>query len=225
VSDSCNQAAENNVNNGMPRTRGTLGNPSTGVLLVSKSCVVSGGGPCTGTPSFNVQVTGSNPRPSSFSLSNGGSQSVTLDSGSFSVVESPKPGVTTSFSGGCMQTAPGSGEASGLIAAGQQITCTITNTAAPTTGTLDITEVCSDFSNGSSCRMNEFDIIVTGNNPQPQNIGIFGSGSRSVTLGPGSFTITELLTPGFLPGSFSDDCTGTISAGQHLTCTVLNEQL
>src|SRR6185312_13576706 len=47
-------------------------NPSTGTLLIRKSCVISGGGSCPGNPSFNVQVTGNNAQTNSFSISNGG---------------------------------------------------------------------------------------------------------------------------------------------------------
>ncbi len=213
--------------------------PNTGTLIVDKACVTStSGGTCPGNPSFNVQVTGNNAQPTSFSISNGGSQSIILGGGSFTVSEDSTPGFTTSFSGDCMQTSSsGSQEATGTIAAGQHLTCTITNTAVPTTGTLDIIKVCSDFSNGSLCRLNEFDIIVTGNNAQPSSFSLTDGGSRSVTLGPGSFTITELPVPGFLPASFSGDCTlvssssgkvvatGTISEGQHLTCTITNSAL
>ena len=49
-----------------------------------------------------------------------------LGSGPFTVtVENPTPGFTTSFSGDCKQTTPGSQEATGTIAAGQFLTCNI----------------------------------------------------------------------------------------------------
>ena len=77
--------------------------------------MISGGGSCPGNPSFNVQVTGNNAQTTSFSLSNGGSQSVTLGRGSFTVREDSVSGFTPSFSGDCMQTAAGSGEATGTF--------------------------------------------------------------------------------------------------------------
>ena len=113
VSDSCNQRAEYNINIGVQRAGGTSGNPSTGTLLIRKSCMTSGGGSCPGNPSFNVQVTGNNSQTTSFSISNGGSQSVTLGGGSFIVREAAAFGFTPSFSGDCMQTAAGSGEVTG----------------------------------------------------------------------------------------------------------------
>jgi len=55
VSNSCNQRAANNVNNGVPRTGGAAA-PTTGTLIINKVCVTStGGGPCPGNPSFGVQ--------------------------------------------------------------------------------------------------------------------------------------------------------------------------
>jgi hypothetical protein len=68
VSDSCNQRAENNINNGVTRTGGTSGNPSTGTLLIRKSCVISGGGSCPGNPFLNIQVTGNNAQTTSVRL-------------------------------------------------------------------------------------------------------------------------------------------------------------
>jgi hypothetical protein len=89
---------------------------------------------------------------------------------------------------------------------------------------LEITKDCSCLATGG------FPITVTGNNPQPSSLSIPRGQTQSVTLGPGSFTVTESQT-GFAttftgdctqtaPGSF--EATGTISAGQTLHCTVIN---
>ena len=59
---------------------------------------------------------------------------------------------------------------------------------AGTPGTLLINELCF----GVSCPHFPFNIIVTGNNPQPSSFSFRGpSNSQLVTLGPGSFEITE----------------------------------
>ena len=48
VSDSCNQRATNNINNGVPRTSGAAV-PNIGTLVVDKVCVeVPGGASCQG---------------------------------------------------------------------------------------------------------------------------------------------------------------------------------
>jgi hypothetical protein len=87
--------------------------------------------PCTPSPGlqFSVEITDNNPQPSTFILRPDSSQLVTLGPGTFTIVESAEFGiVSVTFSGDCMQTAPGSMEATGTIIAGQHLTCTITNT-------------------------------------------------------------------------------------------------
>ena len=103
--------------------------------------MISAGGSCPGKPSFNVQVTANNAQTTSFSISNGGSQSVTLGGGSFIVRKAAAFGFTPSFFGDCMQSSSNSQEATGTIAAGQHLTCTITNTAVLATGTLTVNKV------------------------------------------------------------------------------------
>ena len=57
-----------------------------------------------------------------------------------------------------------------------------------------------------------------------------GSDQQLVTLDPGTFTIVENATFPIRSTTFSGDCTqtgafaatGTISVGQHLTCTITN---
>jgi hypothetical protein len=92
----------------------------------------------------------------------------------------------------------------------------------PTTGTLIISKICDP-----SCQGRTFYITVTGNNnnPQPSLITLQEGQAKSVTLGPGSFTVLEIPnvfpTP-FFPHFFGDCkqtifpeyATGTISAGQ-----------
>jgi hypothetical protein len=84
-----------------------------------------------------------------------------------------------------------------------------------------------------SCQGTEFPVTVTGNNPQPHDFtlqqGIHPF--QLVTLGPGSFTVHESVPPGFstpivdgacVPTPGSPEGTATISAGQTLTCNILN---
>jgi hypothetical protein len=101
--------------------------PEEGTLLIEKICV-PGGRECQ-TETFGIRVIGNNPQPLGlFSLTSGESQLVTLGPGPFSIQEgSTAADFTTTFSGDCDQTAPGSNEATGTINAGQQLTCTITN--------------------------------------------------------------------------------------------------
>jgi len=101
------------ANNTTPTPTPTL---TTGTLTVLK--IVSG--TTTATPSnFTIHVTGNNPTPANFAGSSTGID-VTLSPGAFNVTET---GPTSSFN-----TAT-TADCAGTIAAGQHLTCTITNTA------------------------------------------------------------------------------------------------
>jgi hypothetical protein len=92
-------------------------------------------------------------------------------------------------------------------------------------GVLTIFKVCFP-----SCQGITFSITVTGNNPQPSSFTLSGGGHQAVTLGTGTFTVTEAHVAGFNPPSFANNCkqvtgdsaTGTISAGQTLSCVITN---
>jgi hypothetical protein len=97
-----------------------------------------------------------------------------------------------------------------------------------------VRKVCVTFQ-GFGCDPNfHFPIEVTGNNPQPRTFVLTPDSSQLVTLGPGTYTITEGQLPGVpIVASFSDKCiqsglfnaTGTISAGENQTCTINNLRL
>jgi len=75
----------------------------------------------------------------------------------------------------------------------------------------------------------DFEITVTGNNPNPSQFPGSETGTV-VTLGAGSYTVSESLV-GATEATFSGDCTqtgpleaeGTISDGETQTCTIDNE--
>ena len=109
--------------------------PTTTTLEVRKVCLAfripPPQPPCNPQPPFTIQITGNNnPQPSTFIITGGSSQLVTLGPGTFTIVESaPFAITTTTFSGDCMQTAPAPApKATGTISVGQHLTCTITNT-------------------------------------------------------------------------------------------------
>src|SRR5215467_13822459 len=87
----------------------------------------------------------------------------------------------------------------------------------PTTGTITVRKVCSP-----DCPGFTFHILVQNSQGNILNQNLAGGESQSVTVNPGDFVVREVFVPlSFLP-SFSGDCVGTISAGQHLTCTITN---
>jgi hypothetical protein len=68
----------------------------------------------------------------------------------------------------------------------------------------------------------QFTMHVTGNNPNPPNF-VGSSTGIDVTLGSGPFKVTETVSAGsFFTNTTAGDCTGTITAGQHLSCTITN---
>jgi hypothetical protein len=99
---------------------------------------------------------------------------------------------------------------------------TLTPTPTPTTTTLTVTKIVSG---NTTAIPSQFEIHVTGNNPNPPNFAGSTTGI-DVTLSPGAFNVTETLpTVGIFASSFIGDCSGTIAAGQHLSCTITNTAL
>jgi hypothetical protein len=207
-----------------PQGSTTVTPPATGTLQISKVCDPGSITAC-GSVNFAITVTDNNPQPSSFNLNNGDTQSVTLGSGSFTIHEDSQ-GFIPTFTGDCKQTEPGSEDATGTISAGQTLHCTITNTQP---GTLNIRKICVPPCPGAT-----FPITVTGTNPViPPSFTLSAGQTQVVTLGPGTFTVTESVPAGFLNPAFVGAClnnpptgsptgTGTIIAGQTKNCDILN---
>jgi len=96
---------------------------------------------------------------------------------------------------------------------------TPTPTPTPPTATLTVTKIVSGNSTAIPA---QFAIHVTGNNPNPPNFAGSTTGI-DVTLGSGAFNVTETVPTGsFFTSSFIGDCAGSIAAGQHLSCTIIN---
>ena len=130
VSDSCNQRAANNVNNGEPKTTATPGTPGTTTLRINERCFLGTIAICI---DMSIIVEGNNPQPSSFSFNPPFSQLVTLGPGSFTITESTTSlPFTTRVSGDCsLASPPGLSQTFtiiGTISAGQNLICNIVNT-------------------------------------------------------------------------------------------------
>ena len=74
---------------------------------------------------------------------------------------------------------------------------------------------------GGTASPSDFTIGVTGNNPSPSQFPGSSSGT-TVTLGQGSYQVTETGIVANYDPTYSSDCSGTISAGQTKTCTITN---
>ncbi len=158
---------------------------------------------------FTITVSGNSPSPSTFSGSSSGT-SVTLQAGKYTISESSISEYTTTYSSGCSGTASG----------GVPINCTITNLYTPVVATLVVTTKV-DNTNGGTKKPSDFTISVTGNSPKPSSFSGSSLGS-TITLKPGTYSITESSVLGYT-ATYSSGCSGSISAGQTVSCTVANE--
>jgi hypothetical protein len=84
-----------------------------------------------------------------------------------------------------------------------------------------IKEVTND--NGGQAAPADFSITVNGNNPLPNNFPGSPTGTV-VTLKAGLYSVTETGPNGY-SSTFSDDCEGSIEAGEEKTCTITNDDI
>ena len=180
---------------------------TTFLNVVTKVDNTNGG---TKKPSdFTITVSGNSPKPALFAGSSSGT-SVTLQAGKYSVSETSISGYTTAYSSGCSGTANG----------GVPKSCTVTNLFTPVLATLVITTKV-DNTNGGTKKPSDFTITVSGNSPKPALFAGSSSGT-TVMLKPGTYSVTESSVIGYT-ATYSSGCSGTISVGQTLSCTVANE--
>ncbi len=123
-------------------------------------------------------------------------------------------GYALSFSGDC------SSDGHVTVVQGQQKTCTLTNTwIPPEPGTLTVIKhVVND--NGGTKMASDFTMQVTGTNVSDPSFAGSEQGT-TVTLDAGSYSVDEVGVAGY-DKSLGPNCSGTISAGQHKTCTITN---
>ncbi|MCI0478933.1 hypothetical protein L0Y59_00095, partial [Candidatus Uhrbacteria bacterium] len=197
-------------------------------LTITK--VVSNGDALPEDFSFNVSP--SIDGQSTFSIPTGGS-SVVIDNipvdGSYVVTESAGPDGYSFEAGSGTNCSFVDEEATATVAAGATPTdavCEFTNTdtsVPPTTGTLVVTKTVVNDDGGTAVA-GDFTLDVTeGALGTPQSIAGNASGT-SVTLEPGSYAVTE-QPDGTYVATFSDDCVGTIAAGETKYCTVTNDDV
>ena len=111
---------------------------------------------------------------------------------------------------------------------GDKITCTITNVYQPedqSAQLIVIKDVVNNYNNDNSAtklKPTAFTIKVSGNDPSPMSFpGRFGSGI-TVTLDPGSYSVTEKGPLGYST-NYSNGCEGKIKAGQAKVCIITND--
>ena len=166
---------------------------------------------------FTMIVNAQSPSETSFAGSEQGHE-ITVQPGSYSVDEQDNVDYLKSLSDGC----------SGLIAAGETKTCTITNndkeTPQPERGTLTvIKQVVND--DGGPAVIADFTLSV---NDIDQNSFVVTSAQANVFL-PGNYTVGESGGPSGYNATFSGDCAAngsvTIEANHVYTCTIINNDI
>ena len=187
----------------------------TGTLKVVKKVVNDGGG-SKGPSDFTITVNGKDPQPTSFPGSSAG-VNVNLKKGSYSVTEVSLSDYNADYSSGCL----------GTMNPGDKITCTITNLYQPedqSAQLIVIKDVVNNSNNDDSAtklKPTAFTIKVSGNDPSPRSFpGRSGSGI-TVTLDPGSYSVTEKGPLGYST-NYSNGCEGKIKSGQTKVCIITN---
>src|ERR671911_2771777 len=187
-----------------------------GTLKVVKQVVNAGGG-SNGPSDFTITVNGNDPQPTSFPGGSAG-VNVNLKKGSYSVTEVGPSDYNVDYSSACL----------GKMNPGNEITCTITNVYQPedqSAQLIVIKDVVNNYNNDDSAtklKPTAFTIKVSGNDPSPRSFpGRSGSGI-TVTLDPGSYSVTEKGLPGYST-NYSNGCEGKIKAGQAKVCIITNE--
>jgi Collagen triple helix repeat (20 copies)/Prealbumin-like fold domain len=184
--------------------------PAIGFLKIVKSVV----GDARPASDFTINIEGNNPSKTRVAGSTEGVD-VILGEGHYRVTEQPMNGYTTTYSEGC------EGD---ITTNSQRESCTITNVAGKATLIVRkavVEEDCPFLRNCPDASPDDFQMFVFGRNPTPQEFPGSGAGT-TVTLDPGSHSVTEHVPPGSWSPNFSQDCSGTIFAGQTKFCTVTN---
>jgi uncharacterized repeat protein (TIGR01451 family) len=103
--------------------------------------------------------------------------------------------------------------------AGENITCTFSNTGKPG---LKVVKLVENGLGGTATPGN-FIIHVIGNNPLPATFPGSSAGV-DVSLNAGTYSVTEESLAGYV-GTYSADCAGAISNGENKVCTITNRQI
>jgi YVTN family beta-propeller protein len=193
---------------------------TTANIIVTKKVINDGGG--DKKPSdFTITVNGNNPTPSSFDGSSSGT-TITINEGNYNVTEEEGSDVSYDYVPG-KYTPSYSSNCAGEIQAGDTVRCTVTNKYNQfIPGILPKLIVTKQVINegGGEAEPSDFTITVDGNNPTPSSFDGSSSGT-SVTLEPGSYSVTENSLPEYT-SSKSGQCAGSLSAGETKQCTITN---
>ncbi|HET8652952.1 MAG TPA: hypothetical protein VFM13_10310, partial [Gaiellaceae bacterium] len=173
-----------------------------GTLTVKKVVVNDNGGKLT-FEDFSFEVNGG----SAVAFEGDGQNDLTVDAGTYSVVEPAVAGYSTTY-GNCTDV---------VIPNGGTATCTVTNDDQP--GTLIVKKVVVN-DNGGTLTFEDFSFEVNGGSA----IAFEGDGQNDLTVNAGTYDVTEPAVPGYT--TTYDNCTDVvIPNGGTATCTVTNDDV
>src|SRR5205085_2448485 len=191
----------------------TITNDDVAPTLKLVKTVVNDNGGTKAASDFSFQVNGG---AATAFLQDGdslhGKNNVSVNAGSYSVVEPAVSGYTTGYDG-----------CSGTIANGETKTCTITNDD-QAAHLIIVKQVINDNGGGKSA--SDFSGTITGVTASGGNswTGTASPGVDKALTSVGSYSVTEGVHAGY-DVSYSTDCAGTIALGQTKTCTVTNDDV
>jgi len=185
----------------------TITNDDQVATLIVKKILVKDNGGTKAVADFSFKVNGG----SSQAFESDAQNDLTVNAGTYSVVEDAVSGYTTTYDNCTAVVIPNGGTA----------TCTITND--DQVGTLMVIKHVVN-SNGGTKEADDFNITVTGGSPSPATFDGVESPGTTVTLNAGSYSVDEVAVSGYLK-SLGTDCSGTIANGETKTCTVTNNDI
>jgi hypothetical protein len=102
---------------------------------------------------------------------------------------------------------------------GADVTCTFTNTRQAAQLTV-IKHVIND--NGGTAVAGDFSMTIDDPGTNPASFPGAEAPGTTTPVDPGAYSVSESGPPGYTQTDASADCTGSIAAGQHKTCTITN---
>jgi uncharacterized repeat protein (TIGR01451 family) len=182
----------------------TITNNDQPATLIVKKVVVNDNGGTKVASDFSYQVNGGAPR----SFEADGQNDLTVNAGTYNVVEPAVDGYATTYQG-CSNI---------VLPLGGSATCTITNDDVAAK-LIVIKHVVND--NGGTKAAGDFTITVddAGSNP-PSFPGAEAPGTQ-IGIDPGAYSVSESGAAGYSMTQ-SAECSGTIALGETRTCTITN---
>ncbi len=195
-------------------------------LSVTKNIVSDNGGGAT-LDDFDVEVDGVEVAWGSPGATGTGTELVTTDAGTYTLSESDLTGYaegTWSCADQDLVTVPvTNGGAFGgsdvTVAAGQHVTCSITNDDIVPALTV-IKHVINDDTGAAVA--GDFTMMVTATNPSDDAFPGAEAPGTTITLDAGAYSVSE-TGPGGYVASYSAGCSGVLAVGETATCTVTND--